>query len=197
MSQPATLEAHHHDGPGTDVFGFWIYILTDCVLFGSLFATFIVLNYPGAYGPQLKEFIQLPYVLTETFLLLGSNFTFGLAMMTFYKRKMAWSKLFLLLTIILGAGFVLMEINEFYHFVHEGYSWQVSGAASAFYGLVATHGLHVSVGLLWILVMIIQLSVTKNVRLNEKRMIMLGIFWNFLDIVWIFVFTTVYLQGAL
>lgn len=197
MNHAVTAEAHHHDGPGTDVFGFWLYILTDCVLFGSLFATFIVLNHPGAYGPALKEFIDLPYVLKETFLLLGSNFTFGLAIMAHSRRKISLANLFLLLTIILGAGFVIMEVNEFIHFIHEGYGWQVSGAASAFYGLVATHGLHVSIGLLWIVIMMIQLLTIDDHSLNEKRFIMLGIFWNFLDIVWIFVFTTVYLQGAL
>ncbi len=197
MNQTAILEEEHHDGPGTDVFGFWLYILTDCILFGSLFATFIVLNHPGAYGPALKDYIQLPYVLIETFLLLGSNLTYGLAMMTFSNKKIAWSQIFLFLTLILGAGFVVMEVNEFIHLFHEGYSWKVSGAASAFYGLVATHGLHVSFGLIWIAVMMFRLARVRDHQANEKCMIMLGIFWNFLDIVWIFVFTTVYLQGAL
>mgnify|MGYP001047539332 CR=1 FL=1 len=197
MNQATLIEEHHHDGPGTDVFGFWLYILTDCILFGCLFATFIVLNHPGAYGPALKEFIQLPYVLVETFLLLGSNFTFGIAIMAFARKNIPWAQIFLALTIMLGAGFVIMEVYEFYHLAHEGYSWQVSGAASAFYGLVATHGLHVTVGLIWIIIMMVQLAVVKDHYLNEKRFVMLGIFWNFLDIVWIFVFTTVYLQGAL
>jgi len=197
MSHVIPHDERHHDANSTDVFGFWLYILTDCILFGSLFATFLVLNHPGAYGPALKDFISLPYVLIGTFLLLASNFTFALALMAFYRRQKVLSQCFLLLTFGLGLGFVVMEVNEFYHLVHEGYGWFVSGAASAFYGLVATHGLHVSFGLLWIVIMMVQLSLFKDDVINEKRFIMLGIFWNFLDIVWIFVFTTVYLQGAL
>lgn len=197
MNHVIPHDAHHHDANATDVFGFWLYILTDCILFGCLFATFIVLNHPGAYGPALKDFISLPYVLIETFLLLASNFTFALALMAFSRQKKLLSQLFLLLTFGLGLGFVGMEINEFCHFVHEGYSWTVSGAASAFYGLVATHGLHVIFGLVWIVILMVQISVFKDHAINEKRFIMLGIFWNFLDIVWIFVFSIVYLQGAL
>lgn len=196
MSEIA-LEEHHHDSDGTDVFGFWLYILTDCILFGSLFATFIVLHPPGAYGPALKSFIDLPYVLGETFFLLASNFTFGLSMISLYKKKRGLVQFWLGLTFILGACFVGMEVKEFIHLANEGYSWTVSGAASSFFTLVGTHGLHVSVGLLWIAVMIIQLAMLPLDHHIEKRMTMLGIFWNFLDIVWIFVFTTVYLMGAL
>lgn len=188
---------HHHDGVGTDVFGFWLYILTDCILFGSLFATYVVLNQPGAYGPALKEFINLPYVLAETFFLLMSNFSFGLAMVSVYRKSVRWTQLWLALTFVLGAGFVIMEVYEFIQLAHEGYSWTTSGGASAFFTLVGTHGLHVSVGLLWIFILIVQLSRFKLNTDMEKNMVMLGIFWNFLDIVWIFIFTTVYLTGAL
>jgi len=196
MSTAAIAEHHHHDANGTDVFGFWLYILTDCVLFGSLFATYIVLHQPGAFGPSLKEFISLPFVLAETIFLLASNFTFGLSMLSMYKKKMKWTQFWLVLTFIFGAAFVALELYEFIELAHEGYSWHTSGAASAFFTLVGTHGFHVSVGLLWILVMIFQLPVFGINQATEKRLILLGIFWNFLDIVWIFVFTVVYLTGA-
>jgi len=188
---------HHHDSDATDVFGFWLYILTDCLLFASLFATFVVLNYPGAYGPRLKDFVSLPYVLGETFFLLASNFTFGLAMLLMYKHKDKFMQLMLAVTFIFGACFVGMELNEFVHLAHEGYSWQTSGAASAFFTLVGTHGLHVSIGLLWILLMMAQIATLKITSNTRRRMMYLGIFWNFLDIVWIFVFTIVYLMGAI
>ena len=191
------VHADHFDAPGTDVFGFWLYILTDCIVFASLFATYVVLNHPGAYGPALKDYIHLPYVFYETLFLLASNFSFGLAMISFYKKDRAKTKMWLALTFILGACFVGMEINEFIDLVHEGYSFKVSGAASAFFTLVGCHGLHVSFGLLWILVAIVQLSMKKLDGHMEKPLVMLGIFWNFLDIVWIFVFTVVYLIGAL
>lgn len=196
MSSHAVSE-HHHDANGTDAFGFWLYILTDCILFACLFATYIVLNHPGAYGPALKQYISLPYVLVETFFLLGSNFTFGMSMLAMYKKKLPSMQFWLGLTFLLGLSFVIMEVHEFIQLVHEGYSWTVSGAASAFFTLVGTHGLHVSVGLLWILVMMVQLPMLKINDMTEKRMVFLGLFWNFLDIVWIFVFTIVYLMGAI
>lgn len=189
--------AHHHDSDSIDVFGFWIYILTDCVLFATLFAAFLVLHHPGAYGPSLKQYIELPYVLKETFFLLASNFAFGLAILSMYKNNNTALRLFLLLTFILGAGFVVMEINEFIHLHHLGYSWTTSAAASSFFVLVGTHGFHVSIGLLWILVMILQLTVFNITPATKRRLTYLGLFWNFLDIVWIFLFTVVYLIGAM
>lgn len=190
--------AHHqHEIDTTDVFGFWMYILTDCILFASLFATFLVLNYPVAYGPSLKKHIDLYYVLWETFLLLGSNFTFCCAFLSFNKNRLAWVQFFLGVTFLLGAGFVAMEIHEFIHLMHHGYHYNASGGASAFFTLVGTHGFHVSVGLLWILVMMVQLPTLKMNSITKKRFTYLGLFWNFLDIVWIFLFTIVYLMGAL
>ncbi len=199
MSSASHADHAHHQNQSdsTDVFGFWLYIMTDCILFASLFATYLVLHRPGAYGPKLKEHINLFYVLGETFFLLASNFTFGLAILSMYKDRIHRTKFWLVLTFILGAGFVAMEVNEFVNLVHEGYSWHVSGAASAFFTLVATHGLHVSFGLLWILIMIFQLQKFKINAHTKRRITYLGLFWNFLDIVWIFVFTIVYLMGAL
>lgn len=191
-----THEHHHHNTDGTDVFGFWLYIMTDCLLFASLFATYLVLHYPGAVGPTLKEHIHLSYVLGETFFLLASNFTFCLAIFAMHKDRVATVVTWLILTFILGAGFVFMEVKEFVDLSAEGYSWHVSGAASAFFTLVGTHGLHVSFGLLWILIMIVQLLFFKITSNTSRRMVYLGLFWNFLDIVWIFLFSIVYLMGA-
>lgn len=199
MSTDTALHAHehHHDSDGIDVFGFWLYILTDCVLFGALFATYVVLHHPGAYGPSLKPFIDLDYVLVETFLLLGSNFSFGLAVLASYKKKRGLLVALLGLTILLGLGFVGMEVNEFMHLANEGYKWTVSGSASAFFVLVGTHGLHVSFGLIWLLVMSLQFMTMGINKHTKRRLIYLGLFWNFLDIVWIFVFSIVYLMGAI
>lgn len=189
--------AHHHDSDSTDVFGFWLYIMTDCILFSCLFATYFVLNNAHAVGPHLKSFIDLPYVLVETFFLLASNFTYCLAMFAVNKKNVKLSVIWLALTFILGAGFVTMEVKEFAHLAHEGYAWHTSGGASAFFTLVGTHGFHVSMGLLWILIMMIQLPLLKLNPVTTKRMVYLGLFWNFLDIVWIFLFTFVYLMGAI
>lgn len=198
MSSHSLTHAHHqYEADERDVFGFWLYILTDCLLFASLFAVYLVLHAPGAYGPSLKPLINLPYVLGETCLLLGSNLTFGLAAMSLYKNQIKVVSFWLCLTFILGFGFIYMEVNEFIHLVHEGYKWTVSGAASSFFALVATHGLHVSLGLLWIIVLLIQIPKIKDKSILIRRMTYLGMFWNFLDIVWIFVFTLVYLMGAI
>ncbi len=186
-----------HDTSGTDVFGFWLYILSDCILFATLFATYLVLAHPGALGPVLKPYIHLPYVLGETFCLLASNFTLGLAMLSFYQKKLHAVQGWMILTFLLGAVFVGMEIHEFIHMSHEGFRWSMSAAASSFFTLVGTHGLHVSMGLLWILIMLLQLPFLKINATTERRMTYLGLFWNFLDIVWIFVFTVVYLMGAI
>ncbi len=191
------ITAHHEDTNSIDVFGFWLYILTDCILFGALFATYVVMDLPGAFGPALKEFLSLPYVFVETMFLLLSNFSFGLSMIAMYKNKHKTMNIWLAITFILGLAFVIMEVWEFIHLCHEGFCYQTSGLGAAFFTLVGTHGLHVSFGLLWILVMFIQVYKLKVNTNIERRMTMLGVFWNFLDIIWIFVFTTVYLVGAI
>lgn len=188
---------HYHESDSTDVFGFWLYILTDCILFGCLFATFLVLNNPGSPGPAIKSYLNLTDILIETFLLLASNFTFCLSVLNLYQHKFLKVQLWLLITFILGSSFVTLELREFIHLAKDGFSWNVNGQASSFFTLVGTHGLHVSFGLLWILIMIIQLSLFNITHITKRRMAYLGLFWNFLDIVWIFVFTIVYLMGAM
>ena len=198
QNNPVSLhETEHFDSDSADVFGFWIYILTDIILFGCLFATFIVLNAPGAVGPALRDHINLKDVLIETFVLLLSNFSFCLAILNLYQNKTLRTQIWLAITFILGAYFVFLEVSEFIHMAHEGFRWDISGSVSSFFTLVGTHGLHVSFGLLWILIMIVQLPLISSKRDLKRRMTYLGLFWNFLDIVWIFVFTIVYLMGAL
>lgn len=193
-----TIHAHHHDADVTDVFGFWLYLMTDCILFGCLFAVFLVLNKPAMVNiPTLKQFIDLKYVLVETFMLLASNYTFCLAILSLYKNNRAKTQFWLLVTFIFGAIFVTMELYEFAKLASEGFRWDMSAQASAFFTLVGTHGLHVSVGLLWIFIMMTQLSIVTSIDVLKRRMTYLGLFWNFLDIVWIFLFTIVYLMGAM
>lgn len=197
MHNEAVLEHEHHDTDSTDVFGFWLYIMSDCLLFGSLFAAFVVLNYQGMFPSLLKNYIDLSLVLVETFFLLASNFTFCLAMLSLYQGKKLNTQLWLLLTVVLGACFVIIEVSEFAHLAHEGFRWDLNGQASSFFTLVGTHGFHVTCGLIWILIMIFQLPLFKSQEVLVRRMTYLGLFWNFLDIVWIFVFTVVYLMGAI
>lgn len=188
---------HHHDTDSIDVFGFWIYIMTDCVLFATLFAAFAVLQGATFNGPTLKQLIGLPYVLGETMFLLASSFTYGLAMLAIYKKSRAQTLFWLLVTFVLGLSFVVMEVREFIHFYAEGHSWHVSAALSSFFTLVGTHGAHVSIGLIWMAFMMFQVMKYGISSGVNRRLTYLGLFWHFLDIVWIFVFTIVYLMGVM
>lgn len=201
MTASTTLDHHdhdhHHDSDSTDVFGFWIYIMTDCILFATLFAAFAVLESATASGPTLKQLISLPYVLAETMFLLASSFTYGLAMLGVYKNSRARALFWLMVTFIFGLGFIVMEVREFIHLYADGNSWHVSAALSAFFTLVGTHGTHVSIGLIWMAFMMIQILKYGTSSAINRRLTYLGLFWHFLDIVWIFVFTIVYLMGVI
>ncbi len=188
---------HHHDSNATDVFGFWIYIMSDCILFACLFATFMVLHTATYNGFGVKQFIDLPYILAETVFLLVSSFTYGMAILSLYKKETKQVIHWLMTTFVLGLCFVVLEVNEFMHLIAEGHGPQSSAAMSAFFTLVGTHGLHVSIGLLWMVIMIVQLYKFKVTPAVERRLTYLGLFWAFLDIVWIFVFSIVYLLGAI
>ncbi len=196
MSLTTTVKHTQQQENSKDVFGFWIYIMSDCVLFACLFATFTVLRHHTYGGPGMKQIIDLPYVLTETIFLLSSSFTYGMSILSMYanhrQRVMGW----LMATFLLGLVFVVMEINEFTHLLLAGHGPQTSAAMSAFFTLVGTHGFHVSIGLLWMLLMMVQLSIFKLTPATRRRLTYLGLFWAFLDIVWIFVFTVVYLMGV-
>ena len=189
--------AHHPDTNAMDVFGFWIYILSDCVLFATLFATFAVLHNNTYGGLSLKALISLPYVFGETMALLASSFTYGLAMLALYRGRKSQVISWLIVTFIFGFSFVFMEVTEFVRLYLDGHGWQTNAAMSSFFTLVGTHGFHVSMGLLWMLVMIVQLIRNPLDIVMSRRLTYLGLFWHFLDIVWIFVFTIVYLMGAI
>lgn len=187
----------HHDIDTTDIFGFWIYILSDCILFATIFAAYAALHNNLYGGPSLKALTHLPYILLETLALLTSSFTYGLAILALYQEKIKNVIAWLILTFCFGVVFVGMEINEFIHLYLEGHHWQSSAALSAFFTLVGTHGLHVMMGLLFMLVLIVQLLCFGLTPFMKKRLTYLGLFWAFLDIIWIFVFTIVYLMGAI
>lgn len=178
------------------LFGFWAYIMTDCVLFATLFATFAVMRHSTAGGPGAGELFSLPYVLVETMLLLTSSFSCGLALLAARQGSRGQTAIWLALTAGLGLGFLGLELHEFRNLAIEGNSWQRSGFLSAFFTLVGTHGAHITVGLLWIGVMLAQIIRQGLTAGNIRRILLLGLFWHFLDIVWIFIFSFVYLMGA-
>lgn len=187
---------HEEEQASRDQFGFWLYILTDCLIFATLFATYAVMakNFAGKTEPH--EVFDLAYVAVETVLLLLSSFTFGLAMLAMRRMNQAKLKLWLYVTFLLGAGFITMELHEFHHLAREGVTPQLSGYWSIFFSLIGTHGLHVSAGLIWMIVMVIALNKIGLTAANRSRIAMLSLFWHFLDIIWICVFSFVYLLGA-
>ncbi|ALP40300.1 cytochrome o ubiquinol oxidase subunit III [Aeromonas schubertii] len=190
-------EDGHHDAGATKVFGFWIYLMSDCILFACLFATYAVLVNGTAGGPSGKDLFELPFVLGETMLLLLSSITFGFAMLAMNKNKVTVVNTWLFITFLFGAGFIAMEIYEFHHLIAEGFGPDRSAFLSAFFTLVGTHGIHVTSGLVWIVVMMILVARKGLTERNRTRLMCLSLFWHFLDVVWICVFTVVYLMGAM
>lgn len=178
------------------IFGFWIYLMTDCVLFATLFATYAVLHNNTAGGQSGHSLFSPTYALAETILLLTSSFTCGLAMLAVRradkKQVIGW----LVLTFALGIAFLSMELSEFTKLVHDGNSWQRSGFLSSFFTLVGTHGVHISCGLIWMFVLLMKLARGGFTPGIVKKLTMLSLFWHLLDVVWIFIFTIVYLIGG-
>lgn len=188
---------NHQKHTEKTLFGFWTYLMTDLVLFATLFATYVVLRGNIHDGPAGKDIFDMPFVLTETMILLLSSFTIGLAMLASYRNRVRLTLTFLFITFALGATFLGMEIYEFQHLVHEGYSWQRSAFLSSFFTLIGTHGLHILAGLIWASVLFVQILKRKLTVHTTRRLALFSLFWHFLDIVWIFIFTIVYLQGVL
>ena len=188
--------AHHDTGP-MKVYGFWIYILSDLILFATLFATYAVLHDSYAGGVTGKDIFELPFVAVETAALLLSSITYGIAIIAMYKGHKAQVINWLIVTFVLGAVFISMEIYEFHHLIYNGHGPDKSAFLSAFFTLVGTHGLHVTSGLIWMATMIALVAKNGLTPVNKTRLLCLSLFWHFLDVVWICVFTIVYLLGVM
>jgi cytochrome o ubiquinol oxidase subunit 3 len=180
----------------TVVLGFWIYLMTDFVLFAGLFATFLVLRANTFGGPGGSQLFSLPFALIETILLLTSSFVAGMSLLAARSNSVKAVITCLITAGVLGAGFIAMEASEFTRLIASGNGPTRSGFLSSYFTLVATHGLHVTIGLLWLIALIISISMRGLTRPNMRKLVLWSLFWHFLDIVWIFIFTIVYLMGA-
>lgn len=178
-------------------YGFWIYLISDAIIFALLLATFVVMSHNTADGPSGHTLFRLPHTFAETMLLLASSTTFGFASVATAggqrRRTLTW----LGVTFLLGLGFVAMEISEFYGMAVVGAGPWRSGFLSAFFALVGTHGTHVSVGLVWIVLLGCEVALRGLNPFAASRLYRLGLFWHFLVIVWISIFSVVYLPGIL
>jgi cytochrome o ubiquinol oxidase subunit III len=186
----------HHPENGT-LLGFWIYLMSDCLIFACLFATYAVLGRNYAGGKSGAELFELPVVALNTAFLLISSITYGFAMLSAQKRNLKATQMWLVVTGIFGLCFLGLEVTEFANLIAEGYGPQRSGFLTAFFSLVGTHGLHVTFGVVWLVTLVIQLGKHGITPENYRRLSCLSMFWHFLDVVWIGVFTFVYLMGVL
>ena len=190
------MTREHHPENGT-LLGFWIYLMSDCLLFACLFAAYAVLGRSYAGGPTGGEIFDLPLVAINTSLLLLSSITYGFAMLEMQRNGLKLMLVWLAITGLLGAGFIGIEVTEFLHLIHEGNGPQRSAFLTSFFSLVGTHGLHVSFGIIWLITLCVQSTKHGLTPENKRRLMCLSMFWHFLDVVWIGVFTFVYLMGVL
>lgn len=181
----------------TKIFGFWVYLMTDLVIFAVLFATFIVLRNNTFGGPSGRDLFELPSAFAQTLLLLTSSFTCSLMTLAVHRKQKNWAMFWLLVTFALGVSFLVLELSEFSKFVHAGATPQKSAFLSAFFTLVGTHGFHISLGLLWMIVAMSRIWTRNFSAPDVSRLFRLAYFWHFLDVVWIFIFTIVYGMGHL
>lgn len=189
--------SHHvdHEAEATErvMFGFWVYLMTDLLMFAVLFAVYAVLHGNTVGGETGRELFSLPLALSETLILLTSSFTVGIAMIAARQRKKAHTLIWFGITFLLGLAFLSIELYEFAEFIHEGHTMQTNAFLSSFFVLVGTHGLHITSGLLWMGITLIYVMKRGLTTSMVRKLSMLSLFWHFLDIVWIFIFTVVYM----
>lgn len=188
--------AHEHHETGT-MLGFWLYLMSDCLLFGILFAVHAVLGQSYAAGPSPADLFEIELVLVSTFMLLFSSITYGFAMIAMQQGSKVGTQAWLAVTGVFGLAFLGLSIYEFEHLWHIGATPMASAALSSFWLLVGTHGLHVAAGAIWLVVLLAQVQIHGLTHENKRRIACLSLFWHFLDLIWIAVFSFVYLTGVL
>ncbi|VVT21337.1 cytochrome o ubiquinol oxidase subunit III [Sphingomonas sp. EC-HK361] len=206
-NEPAMTEAfpkvfhlsdeHDHAPGGSTMIGFWMYLMSDCLIFAMLFACWGVYGASYAGGPRPSEIFELPLVALNTAMLLFSSITYGFAMLATQAGKIRGTLIWLAITGLFGAAFLGIELYEFANLIHEGAGPQRSAFLSSFFTLVGTHGLHVTCGLIWLVTLMVQVARRGLGADNTRRLMCLSLFWHFLDVIWIGVFTFVYLLGVL
>jgi len=191
------LEEHAHPEGYSTMLGFWIYLMSDCLIFAILFACYGVLGGNLAAGPGPRDLFELPLIALNTAMLLFSSMTYGFAMLSMQRGNVRGTQAWLLVTGLFGLCFLGIELYEFSHLIHIGAGPQRSAFLSAFFTLVGTHGLHVTFGIVWLVTLVVQLGRKGLIPANQRRVACLSMFWHFLDVIWIGVFTVVYLMGML
>jgi cytochrome o ubiquinol oxidase subunit III len=194
MTHHAEL-THEQEADDRVMFGFWVYLMTDLLMFAILFAVYAVLHGNTLGGPAGRDLFSPPLALTETLILLTSSFTAGIGMIAARRRIKSQVLVWFGITFLLGLAFLGIELYEFTEFIHEGHTMTVNAFLSSFFLLVGTHGLHITSGLLWLVVLLAFIVKRGLTKANVRKLALLSLFWHFLDIVWIFIFTVVYLRA--
>jgi len=197
VAEPHFYSTHEHHPENGTLLGFWLYLMSDCLIFACLFAVYAVLGRSYAGGPAGAELFDLSTVAVNTSLLLLSSITYGFAMLQMQRGRLRPTLVWLGITGCLGAGFIFFELREFAHLIADGAGPQRSAFLSSFFTLVGTHGLHVTFGIVWLVTLMVQLGKHGLIAENQRRLTCLSMFWHFLDVVWIGVFSFVYLMGVL
>jgi cytochrome o ubiquinol oxidase subunit 3 len=193
----ARVYVREHHPENSTLLGFWLYLMSDCLVFACLFVAYAVLGRSYAGGPSGAELFELPAVALNTAFLLLSSITYGFAMLSSQGKRVGGTLIWLAVTGLFGAAFITLELTEFAHLIHEGAGPQRSGFLTSFFALVGTHGLHVTFGIVWLVTLMFQLTRHGLTPENRRRLMCLSMFWHFLDVIWIGVFTFVYLMGVL
>jgi cytochrome o ubiquinol oxidase subunit 3 len=191
------IDEHEHPEGNSTMLGFWMYLMSDCLIFAVLFAAYAVLGNSYAGGPSPKEIFELPLVAVNTAMLLFSSITYGFAMLSMEEGRQRIMQMWLVFTGLFGLAFLSIEMYEFATLIHESAGPTRSAFLSSFFTLVGTHGLHVTMGLIWLVTLMVQVQKHGLIPANKRRLLCLSMFWHFLDVIWIGVFTFVYLMGTL
>ncbi len=194
--EPHSLE-YSTSGGRLKILGFWMFLATDLVLFGCLFATYLVVRTHAATGPTEGQLFDVPTFTAETLILLTSSFTCGLGTREMRRGSRGGAVSLLIITVLLGLSFVGLEVNEFVKYTSSGANVQTSAFLSAFFVLVGTHGCHVSMGILWMTSILLQLMVKGISQVTAPKVFVVGLYWHFLDVVWVYIYTVVYLMGVI
>ncbi len=196
MTQHEHFPDEHHDPYSKTIFGFWVYLLSDFLLFGALFASYMVLRTSTFGGPSGHDIFNLPAALSQAILLLTSSLTSGLAGAMAHRKNIAWTLILFTITGIIGIFFIERQIEEFTKLVHAGYGWQKSAFLSMFFTLVGTHTLHMLFAILWTIALLIPVCLQGINLISIRRLTCLRMFWQFLNIIWVFIFAIVYFMGG-
>ncbi|MDB5238535.1 MAG: cytochrome ubiquinol oxidase [Candidatus Kaiserbacteria bacterium] len=178
------------------LFGFWMYLMNDFVFFASLFAVYLVLR-GNVFGSVGSDMFNMPLVLAESIALLTSSVTYGLALLAARREDTSAVLRRLCVTFVLGAAFLSMELVEFGRLIAAGHGPSASAFLSAYFTLIGAHGLHIAAGLIWMAALMVVILRRGLTRFTLRKLMLLGLFWHFLDLIWIFIFAIVYLTGII